>query len=155
MAQSDASARKPAASKSAPAEPVTRDLWLSAGQNLAEEWLDIEGLGRVLVSEITAKARADIMTIQSTGLLTDVGKSIDHLLHQKTLLLEGVMNPASPEGGRQPLFAAADIDKVMQIGASKVAEIIDAIERLSKLGRYAASAEGNSAPAPTVAGSSG
>lgn len=155
MAQSDAPARKPAASKSAPAEPVTRDLWLSAGQNLAEEWLEIEGLGKVLVSEITAKARAEIMTLQSSGLLTEVGKSVDHLANQTTLLLKGVMDPASPEGARQPLFRADDVDEVMQIGASKIAVIIDAIERLSKLGRYTASAEGNSVTSPTDAGSSG
>lgn len=156
MAQSDAPARKPAASKSAVvAEPVTRDIWLNAGQKLDEEWLDIEGLGKVLVSEVTAKARAEIMTIQSTSLLTEVGKSVDHLGNQKTLLLAGVLDPASPEGARRPLFHKDDIDKVMEIGASKVAAIIDAIERLSKLGRYTASAEGNSAPAPTGAGSSG
>lgn len=155
MAQSDASATKPTASKPAAAEPVTRDLWLNASQKLAEEWITVEGLGKVLVSEITAKARADIMTIQSTGLLTEVGKSIDHLRHQKTLLLAGVLDPSSPEGARQPLFQAGDVDKVMEIGASKIAEVIDAIEKLSKLGRYAASAEGNSGPTSSDAGTSG
>lgn len=157
MAQPDPSAVKPAAAPPAAAAPdfVTRDLWLGAGQKLQEAWLDIEGFGKVLVSEITAEARAQIMTIQSTGLLTEVGKSIDHLRHQKTLLGAGVIDPASPETARQPLFQASDLDKVMKMGASKIASIIDKIEELSKLGRYAASAEGNSATTPSDAGTSG
>jgi hypothetical protein len=166
MAQPDEPKPTPAPKPPAPAAPaapppaaapefVGRDQWLGAGSKLAEDVVAVEGLGKVLVSEITAKVRAEIMTIQSSGLLTEVGKSIDHLRHQKTLLLAGVIDPASPEGGRTPLFKEGDIDQVMQLGASKVEQIIDAIERLSKLGRYATSAEGNSAPTPSVAGTSG
>lgn len=163
MAQPDEGAGKTATPPKPTAEPaveaasefVGRDAWLGVGSKLAEDVVDVEGLGKVLVSEITAKVRAEIMTIQSTGLLTETGKSIDHLRHQKTLLLAGVIDPASPEGARTPLFKTADIDKVMELGASKVEKIIDAIERLSKLGRYASSAEGNSATTPSDAGTSG
>jgi hypothetical protein len=162
MAQPDESgtktppAPKPDAAPAAPApEFVGRDAWLGAGRKLAEAVVDVEGLGKVLVSEITAKVRAEIMTIQSSGLLTDIGKSIDHLRHQKTLLLAGVIDPASPETARTPLFKEGDIDAVMELGASKVEKIIDKIEELSKLGRHASSAEGNSAPAPSAAGTSG
>lgn len=160
MAQPD-EPKTPPAPKSDPApasaapEFVGREQWLGAGSKLAEDVVEVEGLGKVLVSEITAKVRAEIMTIQSSGLLTDVGKSIDHLRHQKTLLLAGVVDPSSPEGARVPLFKEGDIDAVMQLGASKVEKIIDAIERLSKLGRHATSAEGNSATSPSAAGSSG
>ncbi len=145
----------PPPTEAAAPEFAGREAWLGVGRRLAEETLEVAGLGKVIVSEITAKARAEIMTIQSSGLLTEVGKSIDHLRHQKTLLLNGVVDPSSPAESRQPLFKASDIDQVMEIGASKIEQIVDAIERLSRLGRYAASAEGNSGPTPSVAGTSG
>lgn len=155
-AQKIATPPKPVAPAAPPApEFVGREQWLGVGSKLAEEVVEVEGLGKVLVSEITAKVRAEIMTIQSSGLLTDIGKSIDHLRHQKTLLLAGVIDPASPEGARTPLFKEGDIDQVMQLGASKVEKIIDKIEQLSKLGRHASSAEENSVKPPNAAGTSG
>lgn len=163
MAQPDESTATKPSTPPAPAavpakegsEFVGREAWLSAGSNLAEAVVEVEGLGKVIVREVTARIRAELMTMQSKGLIAEVGKMIDHLAAQKLLLEHGVVDPASPQGARQPLFKAGDIDQVMSLGASKVEKIIDKIEELSRLGKYQTSAEGNSAPAPKDAGSSG
>lgn len=129
-------------------DPVTRKFasredWLNAVGVLKEEELKVEGLGLLIVSEITGEARADIVGHQSVGLLAE-HKKIDAKTYQRQLIQAGVVDPASPKGDRKPMFRPGDMDQVMKIGGGKIAEIVDAIERLSALGNYGAATEGNS-----------
>lgn len=144
-----------AVAEDTPKKYASRDDWFAAAGRLREEEHHIEGLGLTLFSEIDGKARALIMSAQSKGLLDEHDKNIDHESYQKTLILSGVVDPSSPPGARRPLFREGDLDRIMQIGSSKIAEVVDHIERLSILGKYAASAEGNSKPSPNGASTSG
>lgn len=133
---------------------VSRDAWLAQAGKFKEKEVPVEGLGKVLIVEISGAARAAIQSAQSTGLLSDV-KRIDSVAYQRALLLSGVADPSSPEGARQPLFKAADMDRVMQIGGAKIALLVDEIEKLSGMGAEGeSSAEGNSPATPSAAGTS-
>jgi hypothetical protein len=145
-----------------PAEPasaevgfITRDAWLHTPVFLSEEVKEIEGLGKVVVSEVTAAVRAELVTLQSSGLLRDENKQIDRAAYEEKLLVAGLVDPSSPEGSRVPLFRKEDMGRVMRWGSGKIEPIVDAIERLSHLGKYSSSAEGNSAKTPSAAGTSG
>ena len=133
---------------------ASRDDWLAAAGHLAEEWKEIPGLGRVLLGEIGADVRADITTEQSAVLLAPEGqpRKLDRRSYERRLLLHGVLDPSSPEGNRLPLLQPGDIDRVFKIGGAKIGTVIDTIERLSLLGRYAQSAEGNSNGTQSSAG---
>lgn len=132
------------ATKSEPARKfASRDDWLDAVGVLKEEEHEVEGLGLLVLSEITGEARADIVGHQSVGLLAE-HKKIDAKTYQRQLLQAGVVDPTSPRGERKPLFRPGDLDRVMKIGGGKIAEVIDVIERLSALGNYGVVAEGNS-----------
>lgn len=133
---------------------ASRDDWLAAAGHLQEEWVDIPGLGRVLLGEIGADVRADITTDQSAVLLLPEGqvRKLDRRAYERRLLLHGVLDPMSPAGDRLPLLKPADIDRVFKIGGAKIGTVIDVIERLSMLGRYSQSAEGNSNGTPSSAG---
>jgi hypothetical protein len=122
---------------------VSRDEWLNLAGHLKEEIHYVEGLGRLLLSEIAGDVRADIVAQQSVGLLADQ-KKIDAKLYQRTLLLNGVVDPSSPQGARASLFRPGDLDRVMKLGGGKIAEVVDHIEKLSGLGQYSGAAEGNS-----------
>lgn len=122
---------------------VSRDEWLNNAGVLKEEEREIAGLGLLLLSEITGDARAEIVGVQSEGLLADRRK-IDAKAYQRALILAGVVDPSSPRGARMPMFRPGDLDRVMKIGGGKIADIVDAIEKLSALGQYAGAAEGNS-----------
>ena len=136
---------------------ASRDDWLAAAGRLAEERKYVEGLGWLLLGEIGADVRADITTEQSAVLLTpeDKPRKLDRRAYERRLLLHGVLDPASPKGNRLPLLQPGDIDRVFKIGGAKIGAVIDTIERLSLLGRYAQSAEGNSNGTPSSAGISG
>ena len=133
---------------------ASKDDWFNIAGKLREAELEVEGLGKVLLSEITGTARAQIMSTQSQGLLADA-KKIDAVAYQRSLLLSGVVDPASPAGARVPLFSVGDIDRVMKIGGRTISKIVDKIEELSALGTYQGSAEGNSSPTQNGAGTSG
>lgn len=122
---------------------VSRDEWLNQAGVLREEEHHIEGLGWLILSEITGDARAEIVGHQSVGLLAE-HKKIDAKAYQRSLIMAGTVDPASPPGNRNPMFRPGDMERVMKLGGGKVADIIDVIERLSALGNYAAAAEGNS-----------
>lgn len=122
---------------------ASRDEWLNLVGHLKEEEHTIEGLGKLLLSEIAGDVRADIVAAQSVGLLADK-KSIDAKAYQRTLLQNGVVDSTSPVGARTSLFRPGDMDRVMKLGGGKIAEVIDHIERLSGLGQYSGVAEGNS-----------
>jgi hypothetical protein len=132
---------------------LTRDAMLSAANKLKEETKNVEGLGTLLLSEITAETRADLIGQQATGMMADT-KKFDRKGYERTLIQAGVMDPQSPPGGRSTLFRPGDMDRVMRIGGGKIAEIIDTIERLSSLGQYSGAAEGNSETTPNGAGTS-
>ncbi len=125
---------------------ASRDDWLAAVGKLREEEHEVEGLGLLLLSEVTGEVRAEIMSDQSAVLLLPEGQTrkLDQRGYQKKLILAGVVDPESPAGDRNPLFKAGDLDRVMKIGGGKVAEVVDRIERLSGLGQYQAAAEKNS-----------
>ncbi len=133
---------------------VTRDAWLAQAGKFKERTIHVDGLGEVLLMEISGAARAAIQSQQSAGLLSDV-KRVDAAAYQRALILAGVADPASPEGARRPLFTAGDMDRVMGVGASKIEVIVTALEELSGLGAEAVkSAEGNSEKTPSDAGTS-
>jgi hypothetical protein len=125
---------------------ASREDFLAAAGRLAEERVHVEGLGWLLLGEIGADVRADITTEQSSVLLApeDKPRRLDRRAYERRLLLHGVLDPSSPEGNRLPLLQPGDIDRVFKIGGAKIGAVVDVIERLSLLGRYAQSAEGNS-----------
>lgn len=134
---------------------VSRADWLAQAGKLKELVYPAEGLGKLLLTEITGAARAAIQSQSATGLLADV-KRLDVAAYQRALLLAGVVDPSSPEGARKPLFSAGDMDTVMAIGGGKIAAVIEEIEKLSALGPAATgSAEKNSEATPSAAGISG
>jgi hypothetical protein len=138
----------------APPRFASREDWLAAAGHLAEEERHVDGLGWLLLGEIGADVRADITTDQSAVLLAPEGevRKLDRRAYERRLLLHGVLDPASPEGNRLPLLQPADIDRVFKIGGAKIGVVIDTIERLSMLGRYMQSAEGNSNGTQSSAG---
>lgn len=132
---------------------LSREDWLNQAGLLAEEEHYVEGLGWLLLSEISGDARADIVGRQSVGLLAE-SRRIDAKDYQRSLLLAGVVDPGSPKGDRRPMFRPGDMDKVMRVGGAKIADVVDAIERLSALGGYQGAAEGNSDSIQSGAGTS-
>ncbi len=170
MTPSDTAARSAAKAESLPADdpgPVgekgeigvsflSRELLLASAGKLNEETHTVEGLGTLLLGEIGADIRAEILTEQQSVALFAEGaaKKLDRKWYEKKILLAGVLDPASPEGARLPLLKPGDMDAVMRIGGAKIAEVVDVIERLSLMGRHIASAEGNSNGAANSAGSS-
>lgn len=133
---------------------VSRDGWLAQSGKFKEEEIEVDGLGKVLLMEISGTVRAQIQSQQSRGLLADA-RSVDAVSYQRALLLAGVADPKSPEDARTPLFQKGDMDRVMGIGGGKIQQIVDVLEKLSGLGAGAvASAEENSGPTPSAAGTS-
>lgn len=147
----------PVVEPQAPTEPkfATRDILLAAAGRLNEEVHEVTGLGTLLLGEIGADVRAEILTEQQSVALFAEGaaKKLDRKWYEKKILLAGILDPSSPEGARLPLFKQGDMDTVMRIGGAKIGEVVDAIERLSLMGRHVVSAEGNSNGLPNSAGS--
>lgn len=122
---------------------ATRQDWLDAAGKLAEEEVEVEGIGLLLCSEITGDARADIVGQSATSLQAG---QLDVRSYQRSVLLSGVVDPTSGQPGeRSPLFRPGDIDRVMKVGGKKILVAVDVVERLSAMGRYQELAEGNSA----------
>jgi hypothetical protein len=121
---------------------ASREDWLNNVGVLKEKEVEIDGLGLLVLSEITGEARAEIVGWQSVGLLADQ-KKIDAKMYQRQLIQAGVVDPSTPPGDRKPMFRPGDMDRVMKIGGSKIADVVDEIEKLSALGAYAGAAEGN------------
>ena len=138
---------------------ASRDDFLNAAGRFDEEELTIDGIGTLLLSEISGHARAEILGTMAMGLQADPesgekGK-LDTAGYQRALLLNGVVDPSSPPGARKPLFREADMDRVMKVGGAKIQAAAEAIERLSKMGRWSVSAEGNSGRTPNAVSTSG
>ena len=142
----------------APAAPgfASRSDILDAAGRFSEEEHDLEGVGKLLLSEISGAARAKILGQMATAIegnkLSDPTWTAKY---QKTLLQNGIVDPASPAGARKPLFQEGDLDRLMQLGGAKISGVVDAIEKLSRMGRYQESAEGNSEVTPSDASISG
>lgn len=133
---------------------VSRDLWLAQSGKFAEKTITVDGLGKVLIVELSGAARASIQAQQSAGLLGDV-KRVDVGAYQRAVLLAGVSDPTSPEDARRPMFQQGDMDRVMTIGGGKIAKVVEEIEKLSGLDVGAVQrAEGNSDETPSDAGTS-
>lgn len=118
---------------------LSRDAFLSHVGQLAEEVIDVAGLGRVLVRELTGAQRAQVLTAlapAAQGAAPDIGE------YQKLLLRLGLIDPADGK----PLLDLATVERAMDLGASKVEALCSAVERLSGLsGKAPESAEKNSA----------
>ncbi len=135
---------------------ASRDEILSAAGRFAEEEHDVEGIGWVMLSEISGEARARILG--RMGMALEDGKLTDSAWtghYQRALLLAGVVDPSSPEGARLPLLREGDLDRLMKLGGAKVTDMVTVIERLSKMGRFQESAEKNSVPIPSAVSTSG
>ena len=120
---------------------------LDAAGRFAEEEHDLEGVGKLLLSEISGAARAKILGQMATAI--EGNKLADPTWttkYQKTLLQNGIVDPESAPGNRTPMFKEADLDRLMQLGGAKIQDVVDAVERLSRMGRYQESAEGNFGP---------
>ena len=135
---------------------ASRDDVLDAAGRFAEDEHEIEGIGLLLLSEISGEARARILG--KMGMALENGKLVDPAWtsqYQRLILLSGVVDPSSPPGARTPLFREGDMDRLMKVGGSKIAEATEVVERLSKMGRFQESAEGNSAAPPSGDSTSG
>lgn len=121
---------------------LSRDAFLSHVGDLAEELVDVAGVGKVLARELTGAQRAKVLTALAPAAQ---GGSPDIAEYQKLLLRLGLIDPADGK----PLLDIATAEKAMELGASKVEALCSAVERLSGLsGKAAESAEKNSETTP-------
>jgi hypothetical protein len=135
---------------------ASRDDILGAAGRFAEAEFELEGVGKVLLSEISGQARAEILGQMATAIegnkLSDPTWTAKY---QKAMLRNGVVDPTSPAGDRKPFFREGDLDRLMKLGGAKIAALVDEIEKLSRMGSYQESAEGNSVITLNGASSSG
>ncbi len=131
---------------------ATRETFLAAAGHLSEEEIQVEGLGWLLLSEISGADRADIV---AKSMMAYQRNELDVKGYQRAVLLAGIVDPSSPQDERAPMFRSADMDQVMKVGGSKLLEAIDVIERLSLMGKYQPGAEGNLLPTPSSERTSG
>lgn len=139
-----------------PRKFASRDDVLDAAGRFAEEEHEIEGIGWLLLSELSGEARAKVLG--KMGMAIEDGKLVDPAwtsAYQRLVLLHGVVDPSSAAGARLPLFREGDMDRLMRLGGSKITEAVAVVERLSKMGRFQESAEGNSAAPPSGDSTSG
>lgn len=123
---------------------LTRDQFLNAAGKLAEKELEVEDVGWVIVSELTGDERAEVIGKQATMLNSK--NELDVKSYQRSMLLYGLVDPASAPGNRTKMLRPSDVDRMMRIGGGKLQTILDAIERLSAMGRHSELAEENSEP---------
>lgn len=133
------------------AAALSKDAFLSHVGKLAEEAVDVEGMGAVLCRELTGAQRAKVL--EALAPAVQEGGRADLARYQEMLLENGLIDPASPAEARTPLLDYADVKKTMEgMGASKIEQLCGAIERLSGLDAKARDrAEKNSAKIPTSA----
>lgn len=128
-------------------------LLAAAGTSRDELTIDVPGLGKVLVGEISGEERAAIMESQARSLQQE---QVDIRGYQKKMLVAGILDPTSPDDARTPLFRDADAEALMKLGAAKIRHLIEEIEKLSGMGMHAFQrAEGNSATTPSASSTSG
>lgn len=128
---------------------ASKESFLTTGRKLAEEIVDVPGIGRMLVGELSGKERAFVIEAQALA-QKDKGDALDIGTYLTQLLRFGVLDPGSPADARTKLFDIGDLSQLLEVGSGKLQALTDAIERLSGLGQKAvASAEGNSAASPS------
>lgn len=124
-------------------DALSRDAFLSHIGELAEEIVDVPGLGLVKARELTGEARAKVLSALAPAAQ---GGKPDLGLYQRLLLQLGLVDPTDD----QPLLDVKTAEQAMKLGASKVEALCEAVERLSGLGaKTPESAEKNSEPTPT------
>ena len=122
---------------------LSRDALLEHVGKLAEEIVELPGIGEVICRELTGAQRARVLQVLTPALTG--GGSPDLGRYQEMLLQLGLADPASPPEARQPLLDMAGAKKAMELGAGKVERLCAAVERLSGLEKGAPErAEGNS-----------
>jgi len=121
---------------------VNRNDFLAAAGKLAEKEIEVEGIGWLIVSELTADERAEVIGKQATML--NSRNELDVKSYQRSVLMYGLVDPESPPGKRTKLLRAGDVSEMMRLGGGKIQTLVDAIERLSAMGRHSELAEGNS-----------
>lgn len=123
---------------------LSRDALLAHVGKLAEEVVELPGIGSVICRELTGTQRARVLQVLTPAL--QAGGSADLGRYQEMLLQLGLADPDSPVEARQPLLDLAGAKSAMELGAGKVELLCGAIERLSGLDKGASErAEGNSA----------
>ena len=127
---------------------LSRDAFLAYAGKLAEELVELPGMGAVLCRELTGANRAKVLQVLAPAV--QEGGQADLGRYQQMLLQLGLVDPDSPEEDRKPLLDFGQSVKAMELGASKVEALCSTIERLSGLDKRpekaVASAEGNSEP---------
>ena len=136
------------------AAALSRDAFLSHVGKLAEEAVDVEGMGKVLCRELTGAQRAKVL--EALAPAVQEGGRADLARYQEMLLENGLIDPSSPADARTPLLDYADVTAAMKgMGASKIEQLCGAIERLSGLDAGARQrAEKNSAKTASSSSSS-
>lgn len=135
------------------AEALNRDAFLAFAGRLAEETVQVPGMGAVLCRELTGAQRAQVLEVLAPAV--QEGGKADLGRYQQMLLQLGLVDPESLPEDRKPLLDVAGSVKAMQLGAGKVEALCSAIERLSGLDKKAAErAEGNSVAAPSSSATS-
>jgi hypothetical protein len=123
--------------------PVGRDALLARSGKLEEARVEIDGLGHVVVRELSGAQRAALMQAQVEAAQ---GGNLDILGYQRQLLLYGLVDPDSPEGAREPLLEKADLDMAMGLGGGLVDALCTRIEELSGLSVVDAAAASGPSP---------
>lgn len=119
------------------------DFLARVGDGLAEELVEVEGLGKVLVRELSGAARARVLAVLAPAASGGVP---DFERYQEMLLQLGLVDPSDG----QPLLDMKTVKDAMKLGGSKVEALCSTIERLSGLDKSAQkSAEGNSLSTPS------
>jgi hypothetical protein len=117
---------------------LSRDSFLSFVGQLAEETVDVPGMGLVLCRELTGAQRAQVLQVLAPAV--QEGGRADLGAYQEMLLELGLIDPADGK----PLLDLATRKEAMKLGASKVELLCSTIERLSGLsGKAPESAEKN------------
>jgi hypothetical protein len=125
------------------ARPLGRDAFLAHVGHLAEEAVDVPGMGLVLCRELTGTQRAKVLEVLAPAV--QEGGRVDLGRYQQMLLQLGLIDPESPADARQPLLDFATSAKAMELGAGKVELLCSTVERLSGLAKAEpVRAEGNS-----------
>lgn len=130
--------------------PLSRDAFLSSLGKLAEEDVEVDGLGTVLVREMTGKQRAQLLEVLAPAAS---GGKADLVRYQQMLLELGLVDPAD---GQPLLDMQTSADVLAGLGASKIEQLCSAIERVSGLSKSANErAEKNSETTPSSDSTSG
>lgn len=132
------------------AAALSREAFLLHVGKLAEETVEVPGMGNVLCRELTGSLRATVLGILAPSV--QEGGKADIGLYQEYLLRFGLIDPAD----NQPLLDVETAKKAMELGASKVEVLCKTIERLSGMdGNAVESAEKNSGSIPSSDSTSG